>query len=430
MIIYSVLDGTVVAVNATTGKLVWRAKLGDPTVGETLTDAPIVVNNKVIVGNSGGESGVRGWIQALDVNTGKTLWKAYNTGPDADVLIDKNFHPFYAKDQGTDLGASTWPGTMWQQGGATSWGWLTYDPELNLLYHGTANPGVWNPDMRPGDNKWSSTIFARNPDTGKAVWAYQLTPHDGWDFDAINEDIVADLPLKGAVHKVIVHFNKNGFAYTIDRRTGKLLVAQPFGNVTWATGVDLGTGMPGFVPSLQPHQGAVTSGICPTPEGAKDWEPSAFSPATNLFYVPSINFCYNLEPLLALYIAGTPFFGASFTFAPGPRRVPWTIGGVERRQGPRGLDRARIAAAVWRRTGYRRKRRVLRHARQAIQGGERNDRAAAVPEAARMRRGVEPDQLHGTRRQAAHCDHDRRGLAGGRFRGRHVPGGYRVRTGE
>jgi alcohol dehydrogenase (cytochrome c) len=318
LVVYNVLDDTTVAVDATTGREVWRAKLGDPTSGETLTGAPLIVNGKVIVGNAGGELGIRGWLQALDLATGKRLWKAYNTGPDADVLIGAGFHPYYAKDRGTDLGATTWPGTMWQQGGATSWAWLTYDPGLNLLYYGTANPGVWNPDMRPGDNKWSSAIVARNPDTGAAVWAYQLTPHDGWDFDAVNESIVADLPIAGKTRQVIVHFNKNGFAYTIDRATGQVLVANKFGNVNWADHVDLATGLPALNPATIPHQGVITASVCPSPLGVKDWEPSAYSPKTGLFYVPAINFCDSLEPLLAMYIAGTPFMGADVNFVPGP----------------------------------------------------------------------------------------------------------------
>jgi lanthanide-dependent methanol dehydrogenase len=317
-VIYNVLDNTVVAVDAQTGRLVWRTRLGDPTTGETMTGAPIVVKDKVIVGNAGGEMGVRGWVQALDLATGKPAWKAYNTGPDADVKIGSSFHAFYAKDRGTDLGATSWPGTMWKQGGATAWAWFTYDPELNLVYYGTANPGVWNPDMRPGDNKWGASIFARNPDTGEAVWAYQLTPHDGWDYDSVNESIVADLTINGVLRKVIVHFDKNGFAYTLDRATGEVLVANKFGHTTWADKVDLASGVPKVNPGMEPHQGVITQNICPSPLGAKDWEPSAFSPKTNLFYVPAINFCDNMEPLQAIYIAGTPFVGADLSFVPGP----------------------------------------------------------------------------------------------------------------
>ncbi len=316
-IIYNVLDDTTVAVDALTGKLVWRTKLGDVTTGETLTGAPIVVKDKVILGNAGGELGIRGWVQALSLKTGKPVWKAYNTGPDADVLIGAGFHPFYPKDTGTNLGATTWPTNMWQQGGSTSWAWFSYDPVLNLVYYGTGNPGVWNPDMRPGDNKWGSAIFARNPDTGQAAWAYQLTPHDGWDYDAVNESIVADLTIQGKVRQVIVHFNKNGFAYTLDRATGQVLVAKPYGEVTWAAGINLKTGAPQVNPGQNPHQGKILARNCPSPLGAKDFEPAAFSPSTGLFYVPSINLCDSIEPLKALFIAGTPFMGADVNFLPG-----------------------------------------------------------------------------------------------------------------
>lgn len=318
LVVYSLLDGNVVAVNAATGKQVWRTAVAVPPKGEVLTGATLIVNGKVIGGNAGGEAGVRGWVQALDLATGKPLWKAYNTGPDTDVLIGPSFHPYYAKDQGSNLGATTWPGTMWQQGGATVWGWLTYDPETNLLFYGTAQPGVWNPDMRPGDNKWSSTIFARNPDTGAAVWAYQLTPHDNWDYDAVNENIVADIPLGGVTRQVILHFNKNGFAYMLDRGTGQLLNANPFApsGVTWATGVDLNSGLPQLVAAEQTHQGVTTAGDCPSALGAKDWEPAAYSLASGLAYVPAINFCQNLYPMLALYLAGTPFVGNSISLYP------------------------------------------------------------------------------------------------------------------
>ena len=167
-IIYNVLDNTTVAVDAVTGRQVWRTKLGDPRTGQTMVMAPLVVRDKVFIGNSGAELGLRGWIAALDINTGREIWRAFSTGSDSDVRVGLS-HPFYAKDRGVNLGLTTWPGTLWKQGGGTVWAWLTFDPQLNLLYHGTANPGTWNPDFRPGDNKWSSTVFARNPDTGEAV---------------------------------------------------------------------------------------------------------------------------------------------------------------------------------------------------------------------------------------------------------------------
>ena len=321
-IIYNVLDDQTVAVDAVSGKLAWRTKLGNVKSGETLTGAPIVVKDKVIVGNAGGELGIRGWVQALNVDTGKVVWKAFNTGPDADVKIGANFHPFYAKDQGSNLGSTSWPGTLWQQGGSTAWAWFTYDPALNLVYYGTSNPGVWNPDMRPGDNKWGATIFARNPDTGEAVWAYQLTPHDGWDFDAMNESIVTDVTVGGATRKALVHFDKNGFAYAFDRATGEVLKADKFVNVTWADHVDLKTGIPAVNPGMDTHEGVIVKNICPTPLGAKEFVPAAYSPKTKLFYVPTINFCNNYEALRAVYIAGTPFTGVSLSFAPDPGKTP------------------------------------------------------------------------------------------------------------
>ncbi len=160
-IIYCTLDANTVAVDANTGQLVWKTLVGDTNLGETITMAPIVVKNVVLVGDSGGELGVRGKLTALDLKSGKILWRAYNSGPDKDALIGPDFKPFYPKDQGKDLGVTTWTPDQWHMGGGTIWGWISYDPELNLIYYGTGNPGVWNDDMRPGDNKWSITIWAR-----------------------------------------------------------------------------------------------------------------------------------------------------------------------------------------------------------------------------------------------------------------------------
>lgn len=315
-IIFNTLDDNTIAVNATTGALLWSVNFGQPSSGMTMTGAPIVADKVVIVGNAGGEFGVRGWIAGLDLNTGNQLWKAYSTGPDTDVLIGSGFHAFYKKDQGTNLGETSWPGTLWQQGGGAVWSWITYDPETDLIFYGTSNPGVWNPTMRPGDNKWGATIFARKPKTGAAVWAYQVTPHDGWDFDATSEPVPVDLPVGGTTRKLLVQFNKNGFAYTLDRTTGQVLVANPFTEVTWATSIS-SLGTPKVVSAKVPHQGDPVSDVCPSPLGGKDQEPSAFSPRTNLFYVPSINLCDNIEALKAVYVEGAPFQGAASTIIPG-----------------------------------------------------------------------------------------------------------------
>jgi PQQ-dependent dehydrogenase (methanol/ethanol family) len=322
-IIYNVLDNTTVAVDAVTGKEVWRKKMGDPAVGQTMTMAPLVVRNKVFVGNSGGELGVRGFIAALDIENGNEVWRAYSTGPDADVRIGAEFKPFYAKDRGTDLGVKTWSetgqdNTLWQLGGSTVWAWITYDPELDLIFHGTANPGVWNPDMRLGDNKWSATTFARRPDSGMAVWAYQMTPHDAWDFDGVNESIVANLPSGTSTRKMLVRFDRNGFAYSMDRATGEVVNAAPFVHVNWASRIDLQTGAPVENPGKRPHEGINVTDICPAAPGGKDQQPAAFSPRTNLFYVPANNLCMDYEALKARYIQGTPFVGASVKMKAGP----------------------------------------------------------------------------------------------------------------
>jgi len=314
-VIYSRLDGVVVAVNASTGKLVWQTRVADPKTGETLTGAPIVAGNKVIIGNSGGEMGIRGWVQGLDLTTGKSVWKDFNTGPDADVKINAA-NNFYAKDKGTNLGSTTWgPTTIWKQGGATTWAWFTYDPDLNLIFHGSANPGVWNPDMRPGDNKWSASIFARDPNTGVTKWITQLVPHDGWDYDTMSESIVVPASVPSGKGKALMHFSKNGYAYTLDAWTGQIIKADPFAHVTWANGVDLATGEPKTIPEKAAHEGVVTSNICPSPLGGKEFSPASYSPATGLFYVPGINICSSLQPLKTLFLAGTPFMGADIGFS-------------------------------------------------------------------------------------------------------------------
>ncbi|MBA3595917.1 MAG: methanol/ethanol family PQQ-dependent dehydrogenase [Methylibium sp.] len=318
-IIYNVLDNTTVAVDARTGREVWRTKLGDPATGQTMTMAPLVVGDKVLVGNSGGELGIRGFIAALNLNTGIEVWRAFSTGPDVDVLIGAGFNPFYAKDRGADLGAATWPSEfMWQHGGSTVWGFVSYDPQLNLIYYGTANPGVWNPDLRPGDNKWSTTLFARNPDTGQAAWAYQITPHDAWDFDGVNENIVVNLPFGDTTRQLLVRFDRNGFAYTMDRKTGEVLVAEKFVFVNWAERIDLGTGAPVENPAKRPREGVNVRDICPAGVGGKDQQPAAFSPRTNLFYVPTNNLCMDYEALKVNFIEGTPFVGASVRMKAGP----------------------------------------------------------------------------------------------------------------
>ncbi len=317
-IFYNLLDGHTVAIDAASGKLLWRTKMGSLGKGETMTMAPIVVKGKVIVGSSGGEMGVRGWIAAIDATSGKEVWRAYNVGPDADIKVGPRFKPFYGGgDRSPNQGATTWPANTWQQGGATVWGWLSYDPELNLIYHGTSNPGPWNGKQRPGDNRWSAAIIARDADAGEMVWAFQPTPHDMWDYDAVNENILVDLPIDGRTRKALVHFDRNGFAYTMDRTTGEVILAKPFVPLNWSSGIDLKTGRPIVVADKATEQ-KKASNICPSLEGGKNQQPAAFSPATGLFYVPTNNLCMDFEARPVSYIAGTPYIGANAPEVAGP----------------------------------------------------------------------------------------------------------------
>lgn len=316
--IFNTLDGQTIAVDIKTGKPVWKTQLGNINKGETMTMAPLVADGKVFVGNSGGELGVRGWVVALDEDSGKMLWKAWSTGPDKDVLIGPGFHPFYAADKGKDLGVSSWPADAWKIGGGNMWGWITWDPELHQLIHGTGNPGPWNQEQRPGDNKWTTGIFARDPGTGQAKWYYQMSPHDEHDYDGINEQILLDMPFAGKMRKVLVHPDRNGYVYVIDRHTGQVLSADPFGPTNSTKGVDLRTGRPVINPDKTTKLGQVTRNICPTASGSKDWNPSSFSPLTHLVYIPHENMCMDWMNLEVNYIAGTPYVGAEVHMKPGP----------------------------------------------------------------------------------------------------------------
>jgi len=317
-IIYNTLDAHTVAVDAQSGKELWKTKLGEINRGETITMAPIVVKGKVLVGNSGGEFGVRGWITAVDAGSGKIAWRAYNTGPDADVLIGPRFQPFYLRDRGKDLGVTTWPRDHWKIGGGSVWGWISYDPELNLIYHGTGNPGPWNPEIRPGENKWTAAIFARDPDNGEAIWAYQWSPHDLYDYDGINENILLDLPINGQTRKVLVRPERNGYMYVMDRKTGEVLSADPYAYNTTSKGFDLQSGKVIENKEKATGFGKVAREICPSAPGAKDWQPASWSPRTRLLYVPHNNLCMDMEGLDANYIAGTPYVGASVKMYAGP----------------------------------------------------------------------------------------------------------------
>ncbi len=317
-IFFNTLDNHTVAVDAETGEEIWKTKLGDINVGETMTMAPLVVKDKVLVGNSGGEMGVRGWLTALDVDTGEIAWRAYSTGPDEDVLIGEDFRPFYEADREPDLGVTTWPPGRWEIGGGTVWGWISYDPELDLIYYGTSNPGPWNHNQRLGDNKWTASVFARDPDDGYARWAYQWGPHDLFDYDGVNENVLLDLEIDGEMRRTLVRPERNGHVYVLDRETGQVLSADTYHHVTVTRGVNLETGRPNDVREKAPREGQVAREICPAAPGAKDWQPSAYSPDTGYLYIPHQNLCMDMRVSEVSYIAGTPFVGAEVAMYGGP----------------------------------------------------------------------------------------------------------------
>lgn len=345
-------DGTLIAFNAKDGTKVWEVKVVDVKKGESNTNAPHVFKDKVITGMSGGEYGVRGFITAYNIKDGSLAWRAYSNGPDTDVMIGKDFNkenPHYSalsvyedvsggnveggsfkaldkaklKFPEADLGVKTWlkPQAIkngWEHGGGSTWGWYSYDPTLNLMYYGTGNPGTWNPDVRPGDNKWSMTIFARDLDTGVARWGYQMTPHDEWDYDGMNETVLWEAQGK----KLATHFDRNGFGYTFDRTNGTLIVAEKMNKfVNWASKIDLASGVPQKDPKFSTHQDYDAKGICPSALGVKDEQPSAYSPKTGLFYVPLNHVCMTYEPVESKYVAGQPWVGSTLTMFAGPEGV-------------------------------------------------------------------------------------------------------------
>ena len=319
-------DSTLVALSADTGKIVWSVKNGDAKLGAVNTNAPHIFGDKVITGISGGEWGVRGYISAYALSDGKLIWRGYSVGPDSEMLIDPAVTTTWSDGRvmpvGKDSSLKTWTADQWKIGGGTTWGWYSWDKASNLLYYGSGNPSTWNPAQRPGDNKWSMAIWARDLDTGKVKWVYQMTPFDQWDFDGINEMILADIQHKGKLRKALVHFDRNGFAYTLDRVTGELLVAEKFDPaVNWATHVDMKSGRPQVDPRYSTAINGPdvdTKGVCPAALGSKDQQPAAFNPKTGLFYVPTNHVCMNYEPFKVEYVAGQPYVGATLSMFPAP----------------------------------------------------------------------------------------------------------------
>jgi lanthanide-dependent methanol dehydrogenase len=313
-ILFNTLDGYLIALDARTGKEVWSVKHAFPEHGETVTNAPLIAHDKVIVGFGGDEFAARGRLEAYDLGTGKLVWRCWSNGSDQDICLtpeSNKAHPEYGT-AGHDLGTSTYPGDEWKRGGGAPWAWYSYDPELGLVYASTGNPGNWSPSTRCGenpptqegcnsgkwDNKFSMTIFARKVDTGDVVWAYQMTPFDQWDYDGVNENILVDMPnVDGKPRKTLVHFDRNGFAYVLDRTDGTLLRAHKFVTVNWAEKIDLKTGRPVKVPEHSPLKIGENTQACPSAMGGKDQQPASVDPKEpNIFYVPTNNWCMEDNP--------------------------------------------------------------------------------------------------------------------------------------
>ncbi|KQP33167.1 methanol dehydrogenase [Methylobacterium sp. Leaf102] len=320
-------DTTLVSLDAATGRVNWAVRNGDPARGETNTATVLPVKDKILVGLSGGEFGVRCHLTAYDAKTGRRLWRAYSMGTDADMRVDPETTTVLGRPIGRDSSLASWEGDQWKTGGGCTWGWYAYDAALNLMYYGTGNPSTWNPGQRPGDNRWAQSIVARDPDTGRARWLYQMTPHDQWDYDGVNEMILTDQAMDGRMRTLLTHFDRNGFAYTLDRATGELLVAEKFDPaVNWATHIDLDRasktyGRPVLDPRYAPErtgEDETTPGICPGAIGAKNQQPAAYSPRTRLFYVPTNHICMTYEPFRVTYTPGLPYVGATLSLQPPP----------------------------------------------------------------------------------------------------------------
>lgn len=261
------LDTTLIALNAKTGEEIWKTQAADPKQRYSMTHAPLAIKDKVIAGVAGGEFGIRGFVAAWDANTGKELWRFYTVpGPG-------------------EPGNETWSGDSWMHGGAPIWETGSYDPETNLTFWGTGNAGPdWNGDARKGDNLYSSSVIALDVDTGKLKWYYQFSPHNEFDWDSTQIPVLVDMPFHGQQRKVMLWANRSGMFYVLDRTNGKFLLGKPFAKVNWATGFDE-TGRPIRAPGIEPTKEGTL--VYPGNQGATNWYNPSYDPKTGLFYIPT-----------------------------------------------------------------------------------------------------------------------------------------------
>jgi len=285
------LDGYLVALDARSGIERWTVHVGENPLGHSVTAAPLVVDNKVIVGVSGGEAGIRGFLDAYDARTGKQVWR------------------FWTIPSPGEPGSESWPGDSWVHGGGATWLTGSYDPELKLLYWGTGNPGPdWNGDSRVGDNLYTSSIVAIDVETGKAKWHFQHTPHDVHDWDSNQIPVLVDAEINGRMRKLIVQANRNAFFYVLDRQTGEFILGAPYAKQTWAKGLDA-AGRPIVIPGMEPSEKGTL--VYPSLQGSTNWASPSYSPQTGLLYVPTreMGSIYFKTP--AEYRPGTYYTGGS-----------------------------------------------------------------------------------------------------------------------
>jgi methanol dehydrogenase (cytochrome c) subunit 1 len=341
------LDGHIVALDAKTGKLLWKMENSDIAMGSTLTVAPFVAKDKVIVGSSGAELGVRGYATAYNIKDGKQAWRVYATGPDEDIKLSKDFNsanPHYGQ---FGLGLKTWEGDAWKIGGGTNWGWYAFDPDLDMLYYGSGNPAPWNETMRPGDNKWTMTIWGRDINTGEAKFGYQKTPHDEWDYAGVNYMGLSEQLVDGKMTKLLTHPDRNGLVYTLNRENGDLVNAFKIDDtVNWVKKVDLKTGLPIRDPEFSTHMDHEAKGICPSAMGYHNQGIESYDPNKKLFFMGTNHICMDWEPFMLPYRAGQFFVGATLNMYPGPKG---TLGQVKAMNGVTGKFEWEIQEkfAVW-----------------------------------------------------------------------------------
>lgn len=330
LILKTQLDGHIVALNAETGAELWKLENSDIKVGSTLTIAPYVVKDTVLVGSSGAELGVRGYVTAYDVKTGAQKWRAYATGPDEQVKLADDFNKANPQYGQKGLGTGTWEGDAWKIGGGTNWGWYAFDPSTNMIYYGSGNPAPWNETMRPGDNKWTMTIWGRDIDTGEAHFGYQKTPHDEWDYAGVNVMMLSEQKDKtGKMRKLLTHPDRNGIVYTLDRTDGSLVSADKIDDtVNWVKQVDLKTGLPQRDPEYATRMDHKGRDICPSAMGYHNQGHDSYDPERQSFFMGINHICMDWEPFMLPYRAGQFFVGATLWMYPGPKGNKQTYEGL------------------------------------------------------------------------------------------------------